>query len=80
MDKPDDWPETLKELVEVRMNIPKPYLDRINALYELSGKDPDYEPQLFIIEAIRVSLEMYVSQLGIKDDPELKSVIGTGEE
>ncbi len=72
--------KTGRELVELRMNIPKTYMDRINALYELSGRDPDYEPQLFIIEAIRTSLEMYVNQLGILDDPELKSLKGTSED
>lgn len=80
MNETDGEQKNGPEFVELRMNIPKAYMERIKALYELSGKDPDYEPRLFITEAIRSSLEMYVSQLGIMDDPELKSMIGTSEE
>ena len=55
------------EAVEVKINMPKEYMERLEALYTLSGKDPYFEPHAFIVEAIRTSLEAYVEGLGLKD-------------
>ena len=67
-----------EEEVRVCVKIPKNYIERIDALYLLWRGDPDFELANFIRNAIKVSLQMYVSELGVSD-PELEPKV-SGED
>ena len=67
-----------EEEVKVCVKIPKNYIERMDALYLLWRGDPDFELANFIRNAIKVSLQMYVSELGVSD-PELEPKV-SGED
>ena len=60
-----------EEEVRVCVKIPKNYIERMDALYLLWRGDPDFELENFIRNSVKVSLQMYVSELGVSD-PELE--------